>query len=540
MSNYIVTTNISVTSPPAPSQLQRTGAFLSQGGTNTPPGTLSLLTQTADLTPLLQSTAQLASLAQTGGLATATLPSTTISSGTYNATTGLVTLTLAATLNLSPGMLVTIASATGTGSYASIDGTWQAGVGTTGTTLTFTIAAALTMTITGGAVNATTGQANGAVFWTTIAGATPAAYNGTVLATVASATTFTYAVPSGTAGSATGTITYTVRDVQALTQMANTFFAQSGAPSPISVYVLELGAGTPAQGVTYLTSWIAANPNVIYAYLTQRSWASEATYLTFVAGFEALTSKTYFFTTMTLSNYTSFTAQMKCVLGLIEAPGLPPTEFTLAAPFYVLLNYNPSSTNRVTPFQFSFLYGVTQYPIVGNSALLATLKAAFVNLALSGSEGGLSNTILKWGTMMDGNVLNYWYAIDWVNINGSQAVANAVIEGSNNSLAPLYYNQTGINQLQRVLASVLGQGVAAGILLGQVTLLGLDAPVFSDNVAALDYAGLTAINAVPFILYTNENPTAYKAGSYGGLQVAMTPQLGFSQIIINIDVVTFV
>ena len=81
--------------------------------------------------------------------------STTISSGTYNSTTGLVTLTLAATQNLSPGDTVTVSSATGTGSFASINGTFQAGTGTVGTTLTYTIATSLTLTISGGTVATT-------------------------------------------------------------------------------------------------------------------------------------------------------------------------------------------------------------------------------------------------------------------------------------------------------------------------------------------------------------------------------------------------
>ena len=110
--------------------LQKTGALISQGGTNTAVNTKSLLTQLADLTPLLQTAGSLASLSSSGTTATATLPSTTISSGTYNSTTGLVTLTNAASLGLEPGMLVEVSGATGTGSYADINGTWPCAAGT--------------------------------------------------------------------------------------------------------------------------------------------------------------------------------------------------------------------------------------------------------------------------------------------------------------------------------------------------------------------------------------------------------------------------
>lgn len=74
--------------------------------------------------------------------------STAISSGTYNSTSGLVTLTVVGN-TINPGDTVVISSATGTGSFASINGTYTAGAGTTATTITYTIAPSLTLTITG-------------------------------------------------------------------------------------------------------------------------------------------------------------------------------------------------------------------------------------------------------------------------------------------------------------------------------------------------------------------------------------------------------
>ena len=83
--------------------------------------------------------------------------STTISSGTYTTGTGAVSLTTAAAHGLSPGDTFTIASATGTGSFAAINGTFLAATGTTGSTLNFSTAASLTMTITGGSVTTASG-----------------------------------------------------------------------------------------------------------------------------------------------------------------------------------------------------------------------------------------------------------------------------------------------------------------------------------------------------------------------------------------------
>lgn len=78
--------------------------------------------------------------------------STTVSSGTYNSTTGAVALTTAANHGLVPGDSFVLGSVTGTGSFANLDGEWIATAGTTGTTLNFTAATTLTLTITGGNV----------------------------------------------------------------------------------------------------------------------------------------------------------------------------------------------------------------------------------------------------------------------------------------------------------------------------------------------------------------------------------------------------
>ena len=53
MTTQIVTVNVTQTIAPAPSQLQRTGALVSQGATTLTPGTSSLLTQYSDLTSIL-------------------------------------------------------------------------------------------------------------------------------------------------------------------------------------------------------------------------------------------------------------------------------------------------------------------------------------------------------------------------------------------------------------------------------------------------------------------------------------------------------
>lgn len=434
MSNQIVTVNVSQTLAPAPSQLQRTGAFISQGATTTAPGTKSLITQMADLTAIL-----------TGAKA--------------------------------------IASAVWSGSVVTV---------TTAAPHGYTVSDTLSLTV---------------------AGMTPSGYNGTFNATITGASTFTYPLVSNP-GSATVQGVVTVEDVAELVAMGTTFFAQGNA---VSVYVLELGAGNAADGVTYLTTWIAANPNVFYSYLVPRYWAPEATFLAFLASFEATTAKTYFFITATTGNYTGFTALMKCAYVMIEAPSIPVTEFSLAGDFYNTLHYNPSTTNKVTPKCFGYIVGVTPYPTAGNAVLLNTLKTSSVNVIGTGAEGGISNTLVLWGTTKDGRDFTYWYSVDWLQINLDLDLSNEIINGSNNPIAPLYYDQPGINRLQARAQSTVNRWITFGMGNGPAT-----------------------VNAVPFLKYTTDNPSDYPIGKYAGLSVTAVPSRGFIQIIFNLNVTDFI
>jgi len=397
------------------------------------------------------------------------------------------------------------------------------------------------LTWSGGTVTATAvanlaaNVSTGDTFPVTISGASPAGYNGTFLATVTGADTFTYAL-SANPGTETAPGTYTAPGVVELQQMAQTFFAQG---AQMSVYVLELGAGDAASGVTQLTSFITANPSTIYAYLIPRSWDSEPTFLSFLSGYTGVTAMTYFFVTTTVASYTQYSSTEKCVVALVESPDAPLTEFSCAAALWSALHYDPSSTNKVTPFAFSFLSGVTAYPVKGNSATLAALKGAYVNYVAVASEGGLTNTMLAWGTTLDGRDFTYWYSVDWAQINLGRAIANAVINGSNNALNPLYFNQDGINRLQDVVAATLQSAVTYGLSIGTVVRSSLSGPAFTQALDAGTYDGDDVVNAVPFADYVAANPGDYKIGKYAGLSAVYIPARGFLQIVFTLNVTDF-
>ena len=419
----IVNVEVSQQVAPAPSTLQGTGAFISQGATTLPVGTVGLLTQLSSLSSIL---------------------------------TGSVTID-------------TIV--------------WSAGTVTVVTT-------------------APHGIPSGDTIPMIISGCTPTGYNGTFAATYVSSTSFTYplAVNPGII-STKGVVT--LEDVQELVAMNNTFFAQGGN---LAVYVLELGVGTPAQGVTALTAYLM-NPEIrMYSYLLPKTWDTESTMQDLATEYNGTTAQVYFYVTTTLATYTSWEG-IKSVFAVVQSPSAPITEFSASAMFRVTLAYNPSASNLAHPLSFSYIYGVTAYTLTNTQQ--TTLKAAGVNWVGTGAEGGISNTIIFWGTFMDLSPFNYWYAVDWLAINVEVALTNAIINGSNLPTNPLYYNQNGINTLQKVAQATVNNGIAFGLILSP-----------------------TNVAAISFITYVTQHPSDYATGTYNGLSVTFVPARGFTSITI--------
>lgn len=375
----------------------------------------------------------------------------------------------------------------------------------------------------------------GDVFTTNIAGFTPAGYNGLVRATVTGANTFSYPL-SVNPGAQSVAGTFSGPDQAELVSRVNSFFAQGSGQA---VAVLELGPADGQTGPPLLQTWLANNPGVFYSFLVPRSWDAQASFQTLIALYQNLSSMVYFWATTTTGTYGFYTALMKNVFAMVESPSAPLSEFSCAAAFQHSLSYNPDASNRSTPFAFSFLFGVTPYPTVGNNALLVALKAVDIAYVGTGAEGGITNTILFWGKMCDGNDFSYWFSVDWIQLHTQQAIANAVINGSNDKLNPLYYNQQGINRLQDVAFQTVQSAITFGLANGTAARSKLDGPDFAQALDDEEFIDQDVVNAIPFIDYVQENPSAYKAEYYGGLSLVYIPQRGFTQIIFNINVTDF-
>jgi hypothetical protein len=385
-----------------------------------------------------------------------------------------------------------------------------------------------------------------------ISGFVPALFNGSFAAQVTGPNTFTYPLAT-TPGTATTMGTYQPNASVELSQMATTFFSQGNM---ISVYVLEMGLNaSDAADVTALENWLSLNPRSFYGYLFPRRFGSVTATLTALENllkqYQAPESMTYFWLTVTqttmnlLQPQPTIDAPYKDVIQFIEAPILtdptkvnltdPEGEFSAAAMFYNAINYSPSQINMIAPMAFKYLYGVTMFPTQGNGPLLKSIKANNTNYVATGAQGGIAYNIVYPGWTMDAqDYFNWWYTIDWVQIAAQQSVTNAVVNGANNPIAPLYYNQDGINTLAATLAGTMYQAATYGMVLGTITVTSLNQPGLQQAITGNAFAGMCDVNAVPFLDYTLANPGDYKIGEYDGLSVLFIPQRGFIHILVTI------
>lgn len=341
----------------------------------------------------------------------------------------------------------------------------------------------------------------------TIVGAVPSAYAGTFPCTYVSSTSFTYPLESNP-GAETTPGTFHLASVDEVSAANNSYWAQGSAQA---VYLLELGPGTPAQGVTALAAYLLNPTKPVYDYLCPMSWDTEASAPVLFKQYENPTSSVYFFVTTTLATYSTWTAlPIKSVELWLQSPNAPSAEFSAAGALYPQIATDPGPVNLVAPLANRFVFGLTPYDTL-TSSQIAAIKPLGINWIGTGAEGGISNTLIENGKMGDVRPWNYWYAVDWMIVNEQQALAAAVINGANDPTNPLYYNQPGINTLQKVAQNQYNRAVQFGMA---------------------QPGGV--VTAIPFSTYVAQNPGDYAIGKYAGLALTFVPLRGFEQIILNL------
>lgn len=425
--NSIVQVNVAQNIAGTPSNLQKTGCFVSQGGTTLQPGSLMLLTNPSSLSSVLSGNESIAGISWSDGV-------------------------------------VTVETSTNHG-----------------ITVGDTVVGVIT-------------------------GCVPTGYNGTFSVTATNTNILTYSLANNP-GAISVKGVFTTENIAELAAMNTTFWAQGDNNA---VYVLELGSGTPAQGVLDLISYIAAPDIQMYSYLVPMDWADESTAITMARNLSSNTAKVYFYVTTSLSNYENWKG-IKSVIALTQDVNAPSTEFSNAAVFWQNLNNSPSDVNKVPPMAFRYLVGVT--PFSGTQSQQIGMRSNNINYVGTGAEGGISKELILWGVNADGHDISEWYAADWLQINIDLAIANAIINGSNNVINPLYFNQQGINTLQQVAQGVYNRSVVFGLSLSG-----------------------SQVNAVDFVTYTANNPEDYALGEYNGLSITYTTARGFIRIVFNVTV----
>ncbi|WP_186056510.1 hypothetical protein [Burkholderia gladioli] len=432
----IVNLNVTVTRAPTPSQLQRSGAIVSVGGTNLATGTYQYCGLLSDLTSVLSGSGNSAELQN--------MATTYFAQGSA---VGFYVLELGAETGVDEGigLLQTWITANPGIFYAYLlPATWDFSKDEVGSVII----------------------SNGGSGYT-------------------SAPTVTFAAPTSGV-TATGTA-----------------IVQSG--KVVSVTVTNPGSGyTAAPAVTFSGdggTGAAATSNLASA-------------MNILAGqYSSPTGKTYFFVSTIASNLANY-ATLKSVFAVVPSPLAPSTEFTAAAFFYQWLSSQPGAANKLAPMAYRYLFGVTPWPTQGYNSQINAILSAYGNIVLTGAEGGISTACIFKGTLMSGDQASWWYGIDWFQIQSKQALAAAIINGSNSN-PPLLYDQPGINTVESVAENTGSSAVTFGC------------------------AQSVSITATDFQTYTTQNPGDYAAGIYNGLVATVVGQNGFLTITFNIDAVQF-
>jgi len=372
-----------------------------------------------------------------------------------------------------------------------------------------------------------------------VMGVSPAAYNGTYTATALDANSLNYSLASNP-GSSTVLGTAVIGNQVYMSAFDQTWWAQGNTQA--GYYIYETGTLVPADVYTAVDTYIDQNPLTVYNWCFLTGMDSDASAgNTFFLLYNSLTALVKFYMPVRASTYANWEGfnTLRNVFLMVQSPDAAPMyELDYAAFAQYMTAFNPSPTNKLPPSQYTFLDGVNAYKPLPQS-LINSFIDDNINFVTTGAEGGITNTILVPGKNLDGTPANVAFSIDWVQIHMNEDLANAVINGSNNPISPLYYNQDGINFLQQVAVNTANRAISTGLALGQVISVSLDPNEFATNISTGKYRGNFVINAVPFSIYTGQNPNHYASGIYGGLQASYVPQYGFETIIFNLNVTQF-
>lgn len=380
-----------------------------------------------------------------------------------------------------------------------------------------------------------------------------------------------------------------------LTDMATTFFAQGNL---VGLYVLELGANAVVvDQVSALSTWIADNPGIFYAYLHPADWDTDAVNVgsaTITAGGSGYTTApmvTFSAPTGTNGVTATGTAVIStggAVTGItITNPGAYPDQpaptITIAAPSsgttatatanlvntaetLIGNNTNPTSityffvtTSSTTFSQYAAnkaMWGVAPSPLAPSTEF--TAAAWFYNWLVNNPNASNKLAPMQYRTL---------YGVTPWPASGSSAEINTLLTANVNlvltgaegglSTAAIFPGRVmsgdqgsawfGMDWLQiqekRTLAAAIIDGSNSNppLLYDQdgINTLESIAQNIANNGVTFGCILSGVVSAIPFYTYSQQNPTDYNAGIYNGLSCDATFQNGFDSITFNIEAIQF-
>ncbi|MGC9237652.1 MAG: hypothetical protein ACP5GF_12270, partial [Thiomonas sp.] len=328
-------------------------------------------------------------------------------------------------------------------------------------------------------------------------------------------TQIAYLNSDGTIGQLSAMATSTVSSSDADSLVVTSPSSLTGA----TAYLVYMGNSSSDLYLQNGSAGTAIGTNYTQAAPISTTTGTSTTLADLANDYSSNTSKTYFCVNTSVTNCQSYGVMgsnsvwggYKSVIAVAPSPTAQSGEFTAAAWLYQLVVNNPGADNKLAPFQYRYLFGVTPWPATGYSASLQTLANYGANWVGSGAEGGISSYCIFKGTTSSLEQISWWYGVDWLQIQEHQALAAAVLNGSNSN-PPLLYDQEGINTLEATAQQVADNAVTFGCVLS------------------------AQVSAIPFATYAQQNPSDYNSGIYNGLSCAAVGQNGFLNLNFYINV----
>lgn len=467
----IVTENLTVQYPPEPSQLQRSGAMISVGGTTLATGAYQYLSNSNGLASILSTAGNYAELQN--------MNTTFFAQGNV---AGVYVLELGAQSTPQDGIsaLQTWITANPKVFYAyCVPADWD----------TMPAPADPTVTVT--------------------ADSTSTLPSGTYYTQIA------YLNAGGTIGQLSPVVTSDVATSSADSLVVTSPSSLTGATD----YLVYMGTSSSALYLQNGSSGTAIGTNYTQTAPIATTTGTSTTLADLGNQLSGNTAKTFFCVNTSVTNCAAYGTMgansvwvgYKAAIVAAPSPSAQTGEFTAAVMLYALVSNNPGPANKLAPVQYRFAFGVTPWPATGYQNDLQTLADYGANWIGTGAEGGIAQNCIFKGTTSSLVQISEWYGVDWAGINTDQALANAIINGSNSN-PPLEYDQHGINLLAETAQQKIDDAIAFGCLLSGT------------------------VSAVPFATYYQQNPGDYPNGIYNGLSCSAVGQAGFLNITFNLNV----